>query len=207
MFDSLRINPNLIQNWTRDSYLDSWEQWANKPKIVLDLTKGVHPLLPIETLQEYNRASMDRVLAQYGYEYMDLSPAGQYEAFRKTICNKFTQHGFTSDQILLWHGSFHIVERIFTKALRTWTKLLGVGPQFNELPDEFRRMEGNSYDTAFSDSDFTPQLDKLAELLEGSENVSGVYLDNPNNPTGKALDQEKLKTIIEVAQKKVFSLS
>jgi len=68
-------------------------------------------------------------------------------------------------------------------------------------------MEGNSYDTAFSDSDFTPQLDKLAELLEGSENVSGVYLDNPNNPTGKALDQEKLKTIIEVAQKKVFSLS
>jgi len=63
-------------------------------------------------------------------------------------------------------------------------------------------MEGNSYETAFSDNDFTPQLDKLTELIEGSENVSGIYLDNPNNPTGKALDQEKLKAIIEVAQKK-----
>jgi histidinol-phosphate aminotransferase len=70
------------------------------------------------------------------------------------------------------------------------------------LPDEFRRMEGNSYETAFSADDFTPQLDKLAELIEESENVSGVYLDNPNNPTGKALDQEKIRSIIEVAEKK-----
>jgi hypothetical protein len=55
MFNSLNVNPNLIQNGTRDSYLDSGDKGTDKPKIILDLTKGVHPLLPIETLQEYNR--------------------------------------------------------------------------------------------------------------------------------------------------------
>jgi histidinol-phosphate/aromatic aminotransferase/cobyric acid decarboxylase-like protein len=199
----LVFNQNLL-NW-RDSYLDMSSNWT---KTVLDVTKWVFPLLPLDQLKEYNQRAIDYILENFWYEYMDLSENWEYHRFKETISKKFSNFWINPNNIVLWHGSFHIVERIFTKALSTWTKILWVWPQFNELPDEFKRMPWNSYETVFEKGslDYSPRLEMLLDKFKNEDKVSCIYLDNPNNPTWKALDKELVEEIIKVAEQKWWIL-
>ena len=195
--ENFKFNSSILEEEERTSYLT----WDNS-RIILDLSKWVHPLLDVNILKKYNEKISKLVLEDYWYEYMDLSNNWKYYEFKETICNKFDEYKIEPDNIILWHWSFHIIERIFTKVLKNWTELLWTWPQFNELPAEFSRIDKNLYTPTFVKGEESPQLDQLYDDIKESTNASAVYLDSPNNPTWKILDENEIINILDISQKK-----
>jgi len=90
-----------------------------------------------------------------------------------------TQYGH---QLFLGHGTFNIMERVIHKLVNPG-RMLGIGPQFNEVPSEFVAA-GGKYQSVSSLQ--TDHLDRLHEAIDSDE-FDIVYIDNPNNPTGQYL--------------------
>ena len=196
--NELNINPNLLAVTERDSYLTKW----NSTPIKIDATKWVYPLIPLDVIREANIKAVKKVVDNLGFEYMDLSPDWLYHSFKEEIWNRYAEFSIKPENIILGHWSFNIIERILTKVLKNGTTLLGVWPQFNELPWEFSRWEWNNYITAASEISKTPDLESVLEILSQEKNISAVYLDNPNNPTWKELDLNLLESVIIASQEK-----
>lgn len=195
--ETFKFNSSILEEEERTSYLT----WDNN-EILLDISKWVYPLLDVNILKEYNWKISELIKNDYWYEYMDLSENWKYHKFKETICDKFNEYWIVPDNIILWHWSFHIVERIFTKILKSWTELLWTWPQFNELPAEFTRIDNNLYNPTYIEWKEDPQLEKLYDDIKKSDNASAVYLDSPNNPTWKILNESEIISILDISQKK-----
>lgn len=89
-------------------------------------------------------------------------------------------------QLFLGHGSFNLIERVIHKLLQT-DEMLGVGPQFNEVPSEFQEAGGAYRAIPLDEAGYRLPVEKLEAALAGHP-VSILYLDNPNNPLGQHFD-------------------
>jgi histidinol-phosphate aminotransferase len=72
--------------------------------------------------------------------------------------------------------------------------MLGVGPQFNEVPSEFQEAGGVYRSLPLEDEGARLPVDALEKALAGHP-VSILYVDNPNNPLGRffpAADLDRL---------------
>jgi histidinol-phosphate aminotransferase len=115
----------------------------------------------------------------------------------KAILNRF-DCGLSENQIFCGHGSFNLAERLIHKFFIP-NKMLGFGPQFNEIPSEFIAAGGLYIAIPFS-LDIHEVVDHMiSEISTGKYSV--VYIDNPNNPTGGFLSIEELSEIIKMAEK------
>ncbi|MBI2410743.1 MAG: aminotransferase class I/II-fold pyridoxal phosphate-dependent enzyme [Candidatus Kerfeldbacteria bacterium] len=103
-----------------------------------------------------------------------------YNDLKNSIIQRFNVDEL-EDNIFLGHGSFNIAERIIHKLL-TPGLLLGVGPQFNEIPSEFQSAGGKLvFISRFNNfSNIVDSVIKKVDFL----NPTVIYIDRPNNPTG-----------------------
>lgn len=132
-------------------------------------------------------------------------PEATHETLLKpALLERFRAAHVGPEQLFLGHGSFNLMERVIHKLLRA-DEMLGVGPQFNEVPSEFQEA-GGAYRTLPLDEDgFRLPVAKLEEALSGHP-VSVVYVDNPNNPLGLHFDAADLERLARSCGKRGAAL-
>ena len=149
-------------------------------------------------------------LATYAHRSFDIATTTPYsQAFHQDtfIPNILARFGlvdiFNPEQVFLGHGSFNLGERIAHKLIEPG-KLLGVGPQFVEIPSEFIAA-GFTYrpiPLTYSDSEgYKFPMDRLCEEID-TGTYTALYLDNPNNPLGYHVNNEEIAKIVALAERK-----
>ena len=101
--------------------------------------------------------------------------------------------GVTARNLFLGHGSFNLMERVIHKFLRA-DEMLGVGPQFNEIPSEFEAAGGIYRSIPLDEAGYLLPVATLEEALSRHP-VSILYIDNPNNPLGQHFDRTDLERL------------
>lgn len=185
----LKIRPRLL-NYTRDSYLTSSE--LNSTAVCdIDCSIGYSPFgsskLMLEKMAKFN---FEKV-SEYGELFHE-------KLLKPLIQERFTGANLDADQIFFGHGSFNLAERIIHKIVLPGP-VLGVGPQFNEIPSEMDAA-GGSYKTISFPKDFLFPLEELESELSTGQ-YSMLYLDNPNNPTGQLIPLESIDRLTTLAEK------
>ncbi|MGR5066456.1 aminotransferase class I/II-fold pyridoxal phosphate-dependent enzyme [Photobacterium sp. DNB22_13_2] len=109
--------------------------------------------------------------------------------------------GVNSDDLTFTTGSLGGLELIFNKLIAHQQKtMIGIGPQFVEGVSEFL-LTGGKYQ-ALNMFEFNSDND-LFGALENTilrEKPTLVYIDNPNNPTGRIYDKEHLLSLCHVCE-------
>lgn len=94
--------------------------------------------------------------------------------------------GATPETVYFANGSLAVLSSIFFKVFTERPKhMLGIGPQFVQAISEWR-LSGGTYDAVPMDvaGDLDGTVEQLVERIK-REAPTLVYLDNPNNPTGR----------------------
>lgn len=127
-------------------------------------------------------------------------PEVGYETLVKpSLLERYRADGVTARNLFLGHGSFNLMERVIHKLLRG-DVMLGVGPQFGEVPSEFVAAGGTYLSLLLDESDYRLPLAGLEKELAGNA-VSIVYVDNPNNPLGLHYGPGELEPLAEVCDR------
>ena len=103
---------------------------------------------------------------------------------KPAILERFGVAELTNDLLFFGHGSFNLAERLIHKFIAP-DIMLGVGPQFNEIPSEFVAAGGTYVPIGIRPPHYAFPLAELLDSVRSS--VSIVYIDNPNNPLGRMI--------------------
>jgi histidinol-phosphate aminotransferase len=112
---------------------------------------------------------------------------------KRAILHRFRPTGVSEQQVFLGHGSFNLLERLIHKFLKPGC-MAGVGPQFSEVPSEFGAAGGRYQSFPLLEPDAALPVSAL-EAAVGSGKYSVLYIDNPNNPLGRAFDLATLEQL------------
>ena len=118
------------------------------------------------------------------------------------ILGRFAGHGVEAAQLFLGHGSFNLLERILHKLVRPGP-MVGIGPQFAEIPSEWRAAGGSYLPLPLEAPGYSLPLEAI-EGVVAREAVSVVYIDNPNNPLGRHFppaEIERLATAVPATRR------
>jgi len=127
-------------------------------------------------------------------------PEPNHETLLKpSLLKRFSRAALKEEQIFLGHGSFNLIERLIHKLIQPG-HMLGVGPQFNEIPSEFVASSGTYHPVPISISDPKFPLPQIVDQLN-TGNYSVLYLDNPNNPLGSLIDLDTISYVVQVAER------
>jgi histidinol-phosphate aminotransferase len=99
------------------------------------------------------------------------------------LLQRFERHGVTAEQLFFGHGSFNILERVVHKLVKPG-RMIGIGPQFPEVPWEFQAAGGSYRPLPLDRPRYSLPLDAIETAIR-SEAIPLVYVDNPNNPLGR----------------------
>ncbi len=119
---------------------------------------------------------------------------------KPAILERFRPEGLGPAQLFLGHGSFNLIERVIHKLLQA-DGMLGVGPQFSEVPSEFQEAGGSYQAFPLDEAGFRLPVAELEEALAGRP-VSIVYVDNPNNPLGQLFDPADLERLAHACDRR-----
>lgn len=186
---TLKIRAALL-DYQRDTYVVSARVFQDRPGAYPERPEPVEaaPEEPvIDCASGYFRYGTARVieaaLRHLDPELVSRYPEVGYEKLLKpSILSRFRAADVTARNLFLGHGSFNLMERVIHKLLRA-DVMLGVGPQFGEVPSEFVAAGGRYQSLLLDESGYRLPLERLEKAL-ASEPVSIVYVDNPNNPLG-----------------------
>lgn len=103
-----------------------------------------------------------------------------------------------SAPLFLGHGSFNLAERVIHKFIEP-SVMIGVGPQFNEIPSEFVAAGGTYQPVPLREPKYVFPLEAIKQQIETGGSI--VYIDNPNNPTGQLQTIDVVAEIAEHAEK------
>lgn len=179
-----------IDNYVRDSYLGSLVE-LNPAFPVIDCAIGSSQFGLSPKAVEAHMAHDVRRNAAYPELFYDtlLKPA---------LLSRFGLSSQQAGQLFFGHGSFNLAERIIHK-LAEPSLMLGVGPQFNEIPSEFSAAGGTYHTVPVTPGIFEFPEDALKRSIT-NEHPSIVYLDNPNNPLGRFVDKDAVARIARTAE-------
>ena len=83
-------------------------------------------------------------LADFDASSLAAYPERHHETLLKpAVLERFQARGLTPHHLFFGHGSFNLIERVIHKFLKA-TRMIGLGPQFAELPSEFKAAGGTS---------------------------------------------------------------
>jgi histidinol-phosphate aminotransferase len=179
---SIQIRQSVKEGNKKTTYINTKK--IRGPLTQIDCSKGDCPWIRNKKMIKITLEN----LAFYGDNTL-------YEEFIQIILDRFQIEGITSKNIFLGHGSYGLLEKLIYKFIAP-TKMLGVGPQFNEIPQEFI-LAGGEYKYIEGDIAF-PMEDVLSEIR--TRQYSVVYIDNPNNPMGYVLSKSTIEKIVNCAQ-------
>lgn len=179
----LGIRTHVLE-YKRDTYLGAANPACNPDLTLIDCSLGSSQYgLSQKAIAAYERHN---VLNDASY------PDQSYDhALKSALVLRFNAR-VGLEQVFLGHGSFNLAERLIHKFLKPDT-MLGVGPQFNEIPSEFIAA-GGQYRPIPLEAPFDDfPMDAL--MREIRKNGTVVYLDNPNNPLGRVLSLGAIRSL------------
>lgn len=185
----LQVRSSVL-NYKRDSYLGN-EVKLNPDFDLIDCAVGYSQWglsqKAYEAFQNFDLSSV----TQYGELFYDAS-------LKLKILERFNISGVTKSNLFLGHGSFNLSERLIHKLINP-TNMLGIGPQFNEIPSEFIAAGGQYIPIPIDPITSELPIEQLKSEL-GSGNYSVLYLDNPNNPLGYFLPLDEVRELVQIAE-------
>ncbi len=138
-----------------------------------------------------------RALAGYRLDALADYPERFHETLlAPAILGRFAAHGVNAEQLFLGHGSFNILERVLHKLLRP-SCMLGIGPQFAEIPSEWKAGGGSYLPLPLEAPAYALPLLAFESALARNA-VSVVYVDNPNNPLGRHFPPAEIGRLAEL---------
>jgi len=169
---------------------------------------GAKPILnpdfgPIDCAVGYSQWGVSPLAAaasrEFDPEKMSAYPELFYDkTLKRAILDRFDGCGVGNGAVFLGHGSFNLAERLIHKLVLP-ERMLGIGPQFNEIPTEFVAAGGDYVTVPIEPGKpFERTTDRLVRELASGQ-YSMVYLDNPNNPTGSLQPLETVARLAEAA--------
>lgn len=184
-----------LSNYCRDSYLGQDHPAPVVEGPVIDCELGYSPFgmcpraakahIPWEEVARYGELFYDNLLKPH-------------------LNNRFGAQ-IKAGQWFFGHGSFNIAERVIHKLLPNCPRVMGPGPQFNEIPTE-AVAAGGVYISVSECRSYSENVSLLIGRLQtqtvGYAYPHMIYLDNPNNPTGYVLVLEELREIIRAAERR-----
>jgi histidinol-phosphate aminotransferase len=189
---------DVLRNYTRDTYIrrtplcdscDGPEAFAGG---ILDCATGIF---------EYDLSPrVARALCEFDVHRLDrYTPYSIEVRLKQAILDRFRPAGVTEQQVFLGHGSFNLLERLIHKFLKPGM-MAGVGPQFSEVPSEFEAAGGHYRQFLLIEPDASLPMNALEREL-GTDAWSVLYLDNPNNPLGRAFDPAQVEHLAAICDR------
>ncbi|MEZ9409540.1 aminotransferase class I/II-fold pyridoxal phosphate-dependent enzyme [Vibrio lentus] len=123
----------------------------------------------------------------------DLSDYYSFDYIAKLSVLTANYIGTDPDRVFFSNGSMPMLSTIFSKLLGDNMTMLGLGPQFVDAVSEFIKLGGSYSSIKYSPSVIPTLCEKIRTTAP-----SVVYIDNPNNPTGRAYSHEELEPVVEV---------
>lgn len=117
---------------------------------------------------------------------------------------KYLKIKIDPENIVFGFGSYSILERLAWKFFEKGL-MIGELPQFRYFPMEYIKA-GGLYQGFWRD-DFSFPFQEIKKVIENRNKLKIIYINNPNNPTGKFWERDQIIEIIKLAEKKnVFVL-
>ena len=187
----MQIQKNLYQ-YKRDTYtnvnVQTPQNTDNLP--IIDCNFGSKCLWDLDDIiNEIKNLTIQKISA-----YPKMS---DINLLKETVIEKYNNKKLTTENVFLGHGTFNILERIIHKLVNP-KKMLGIGPQFNEIPSEFVSTGGKYSSIPLIENNFS--LDKVYSSIK-NELYDVLYIDNPNNPTGFVFNIEDISKLAQICDK------
>lgn len=112
---------------------------------------------------------------------------------------KYLNIKINPDNIVFGFGSYSILERLAWKFLKKGL-MIGEFPQFRYFPMEYKKA-GGLY-KGFWKANFSFPFEEIKSAINNRKNLKIIYINNPNNPTGKFWDESQILKIIKLAKRK-----
>jgi histidinol-phosphate aminotransferase len=176
----------------RDTYLRPAERV--KPEDALR-AGGYSALEPIDCLLgcgQWGVSSLARqALASFDPKALSPYPERFHETLlAPAVLERFRGVDLRPEQLFFGHGSFNVLERVLHKLLRPG-RMLGLGPQFIEIPHEWRAAGGSYEPLPLEPPDYALPIEAFERAL-AEDGAAVVYVDNPNNPLGRHFPPEQM---------------
>jgi histidinol-phosphate aminotransferase len=190
----LPIREGLLEE-PRDTYLRPPERVTPEDAL---RAGGYSPFEPIDCLLGCGQWGI-APLARAALASFDPGALAAYpERFHETrlapaVLERFRGLDLRREQLFFGHGSFNLLERIVHKLVRPG-RMLGLGPQFVEVPYEWKAAGGSYEPLPLEAPDYALPVEAFARAL-AEKSVSIVYVDNPNNPLGRHFPPEQMERL------------
>lgn len=186
----LKIRKSAI-GFQRDTYIANHQEETPNIANIIDCSIGSSQWGMSANVAEAHRTFDVSKLANYHEPFSEslLVPA---------LLKRYLFPGIERSMLFFGHGSFNLIERVLCKLVEPGT-MLGWGPQFNEVPSEYISLGGRYISFKLETENLHSSSVNLFNELESGE-YSILYLDNPNNPTGYAVELDFLRRLTERAE-------
>lgn len=102
------------------------------------------------------------------------------------------------DNVLLSDGSINSLYTVFNIFNTNGANVLGISPQFTDA-EMFIKISGMNYRSVPLRKDRNYRFDPDEFIASIDEDISVVYIDNPNNPTGQVISLYAIEKILDKA--------
>ena len=130
-------------------------------------------------------------------------PNGGLLSLRELLSVKLQQvNGITADvdEIVVTPGGMNALFSAFSVLLEPGDEVLLPTPGFPNMDEMVRLLGGNPvFYRLRPENDFLPDLDELASLVTSRTKV--MFSNSPSNPTGRVLDEQTVRSIVEFAER------
>lgn len=141
---------------------------------------------------------IEKILGEFKPSRFSLYPHSM--AAYNGICNFWKEQcELKKENIMLTDGSIsalYIINNIFSVK---GAKVLGIAPQFSDFTANVKLL-GMDYYPVFLKEEDNYQMSAKALLEQLTDEISMVYIDNPNNPTGQVLNSQEIESILKKAK-------
>jgi histidinol-phosphate aminotransferase len=196
--DELSPIRDVLRGYTRDSYVrrSSTCESCDAPGAfdggIIDCATGIFEFDPSPRVA--------RALAEFDVHRLDrYTPYAVERLLKRAILDRFQPAGVNEQQVFLGHGSFNLLERLIHKFPKPVT-MAGVGPQFSEVPSEFAAAGGRYRSFPLLEPDASLPMAALEKELQAGA-CSVLYIDNPNNPLGRAFESATLERLAAICDR------
>ncbi|MCL0052949.1 histidinol-phosphate transaminase [Dehalococcoidales bacterium] len=151
------------------------------PEEVVDFSSNANPFLPPPGVRKiFNTIAINRY------------PDSETTELRQCLSEKL---GVTADNILVGNGAVELIRLIALTYFRPGSKVLILEPTFGEY-EIACQIAGAEVFKQWADESFMVSIEETVSLIE-QHRPRGVFICNPNNPTGKYLSRQEVEMILD----------
>lgn len=163
-----------------------------RPEDVIDFSVCCNPFMPPPELSQI----LDGI-------DISLHPDSEAIEFRECLASKL---GISPDNILAGNGSMELIRLIALAYFGQGDSVLILEPTFGEYKVACQVSGANLVNQwAEEQADFAHRIEETADLIKHSR-PKGIFICNPNNPTGNYLSRWEIETILSACQDSLLVL-